>query len=184
MKSFESAYIQPYLPKFVMVLLLALGNLSYMGAAVSYAQIPGIIESPPISLDDKYVSESFVRERWLGFLKEGVTTRQEVLDNLGEPSEQYEGGRIIAYRLLLAEDDRKTLKKYFMIWCGQFEGWKVLINKRREALSRKERLLVFKHELMEKLWRELLAREAEYSLVVIFDDQGITKKSSLRRILP
>jgi hypothetical protein len=129
-------------------------------------------------LDEKYVSVSFVRERWLGFLKDGTTNRQDLLASLGEPTGQYAGGRIFAYRLLLVEDEREKLAKARMLFK------EADINDRREALAKKGRLLVYRREMKADLGLELFAREAEYSLVIVFDDRGTVSKSSLRRVLP
>jgi len=165
----------------VLVLFLIIYNAQNIEAQVASPPT----HYAPIELSDKYVSEAFVREQWLSFLKEGLTMRQDVLEHLGEPTEQYEEGRIIAYRLLLAENDRKDLWRFLWFWCTVHEeGWEAEINERREALSKKEHLLIFRNELKEKLLPELLAREAEYSLVIVFDEQGIVKASSLKRILP
>ena len=172
----KSHYVFP-----VIALFLSICNAQNIDAQVA---------SPPthyaeVELSDKYVSEAFVREYWLNFLKDGSTMRHEVLEHLGEPTEQYEEGRIIAYRLLLTEHDRGDLWHFLWVWCQtQKEGWEAKINERREALSKKEHLLVFRHELKGKLLPELMAREAEYSLVIVFDEQGIVKDSSLKRILP
>jgi hypothetical protein len=41
--------------------------------------------------------------RWLSYLEDGRTTRDEVVSRLGAPSAQFEGERILTYRLALGD---------------------------------------------------------------------------------
>ena len=133
---------------------------------------------------------------------------------MGEPTEYYEKGRILAYRLLLVEGDRKIIADYYeRIVIVQAEGWQSEANKRRKVLSEKGNLFVFRENMKEERplenikfkgqfgwfyrdkglfsenikeerFLELVAREAEYSLVVVFDDNNILSKHSLLRVRP
>jgi hypothetical protein len=49
------------------------------------------------------VAESTLEQKWLPFLQDGRTTKKEVLLELGIPTEQFEGERILAYTLLFDE---------------------------------------------------------------------------------
>ncbi len=49
--------------------------------------------------DMRVVPPHEIQERWLGFLKVGETTREDVLLKLGHPSGQFEGGRILTFRM-------------------------------------------------------------------------------------
>lgn len=53
---------------------------------------PGLISKPELLRDQ------------LGFLEVGKTTEQEVLARMGEPTNRYEGGKVLTYRL--REDTR------------------------------------------------------------------------------
>jgi len=87
--------------------------------------------------------------KWLSYLEDGRTTKQHVLLRLGLPSAQFEGERILTYRMML----RKK------------EG---LVVVSRESDARNP-------------WLSQWVR-AEYSLVLIFDDQYILKRHSLLHV--
>lgn len=140
--------------------------------------------------DETFVTESYVHKRWLSFIQNRKTSRKEVISHLGEPTEFYENKRILAYRLLLVEKDHKITADYYKkIRAWEVEGWQSmawesLINDRRKALSEKGNLLVFRENENDEMAYVLRAREAEYSLILVFDDNNILKKHSLLRILP
>ena len=73
-------------------LLLAVG----IGALLSGCATPTI----------KALEPGAVRDSYLPFLKDGRTTREQVLLKLGAPSAQFEGGRILTYAFRLDDDDR------------------------------------------------------------------------------
>ncbi len=43
--------------------------------------------------------------KWLGFVKDNVSTKQDILLKLGPPSAQFEGEKILIYRLMLDEKE-------------------------------------------------------------------------------
>jgi hypothetical protein len=43
--------------------------------------------------------------KWIAFLEDGKTTREDVLLRLGLPSGQFEGQRILTYRMMLSEKE-------------------------------------------------------------------------------
>jgi hypothetical protein len=45
-----------------------------------------------------------LQSRWLPYLEDGRTTKEEVLLKLGIPSAQFEGERILTYRLALNDE--------------------------------------------------------------------------------
>ena len=49
--------------------------------------------------------------KYEGFIHDGKTTKQEVLDRLGPAQSGYEGGRILIYHVYLQDDGRMTLDK-------------------------------------------------------------------------
>lgn len=140
--------------------------------------------------DETFVTESYVHQRWLSFIQDGKATRKEVITRLGEPTQSYENGRILAYRLLLVEGDRKITADYYKkIKTWKVEGWQSavwesLINERRKALSEKGNLLVFRENANDEMAYVLRAREAEYSLILVFNDNNILSKHSLLRVRP
>ncbi len=87
--------------------------------------------------------------KWLSYLEDGRTAKQQVLLRLGLPSAQFEGEKILTYRM---------------------------------KLSKKEGLVVVSRESDAKNpWLSQWVR-AEYSLVLIFDDQHVLKRHSLLHV--
>ncbi len=178
-------------------------------------RITGITSSDVPKPDETFVTESYVHKRWLPFIQDKRATRKEIITNLGEPTQSYEKGRILAYRLLLVEGDRKIIADYYNKRV-LMDVWQSESNKRRKVLSEKGNLFVFRENMKEErplenikfkwefLWHqgaysyqglfsenmkeerflELVAREAEYSLVLVFDDNNILSKHSLLRVRP
>ena len=48
------------------------------------------------------LTEPAIEARWLPWLRDAQTTRQEVVRTLGEPTQSYEGDRLVAYHLYLS----------------------------------------------------------------------------------
>ena len=140
-------------------------------------------------LNESLVSEPYVRERWLSYLEDGKTKRDEIIRRLGEPTSSYQDNRILGYRLLLIEDGREITEKEYRTALIHFEsayrdryfGW---INNRRTLLSEKGILFTVRDQNKEDKLLEILSREAEYRLVLVFDDHDTLAQHSLRRILP
>jgi len=140
-------------------------------------------------LNESLVSEPYVRERWLSYLEDGKTKRDEIIRRLGEPTSSYQDNRILGYRLLLIEDGRDITEKEYRTALIIFEsayreryfGW---INNRRKQLSEKGTLFTVRDQNKEDKLLEILSREAEYSLVLVFDDHDTLAQHRLRRILP
>ena len=175
-------------------------------------RITGITSTDVPKPDETFVTESYVHQRWLPFIQNKRATRKEIITNLGEPTEYYEKGRILAYRLLLVEGDRKIIADYYNKRI-LMDVWQSEANKRRKVLSEKGNLFVFRENMKEERplenikfkgqfgwfyrdkglfsenikeerFLELVAREAEYSLVLVFDDNNILSKHSLLRVRP
>lgn len=99
----------------------------------------------------------------LPFIRDGKTSREEVLNRLGEPANRYEGGRILTYelcednylkgRLRLMEprsNDEKSDVPRTKIRCGYSHGGYDLFNQ-DIVLSRYDLILVFgPHDLVER----------------------------------
>jgi hypothetical protein len=155
-------------------------------AADLFTEITPYVPKP----DETFVTESYVHQRWLPYIQEGKVTRKEVIAHLGEPTEYYKKGRIFAYRLLLVEGDHKIIADYYKkIMAWKVEGWQSvkwesLVNERRKALSEKGNLSVFRENANDEMAFALRAREAEYSLILVFDDNNILSKHSLLRVHP
>ena len=141
------------------------------------------------TLNESFVSEPYVRGRWLSYLEDGKTKRQEVIRRLGEPTSSFQDNRILGYRLLLIEDGRDITEKEYRTALINFEsayrdryfGW---INNRRKLLSENGTLFTVRDQNKEDKRLEILSREAEYSLVLVFDDHDTLAQHSLRRIMP
>lgn len=140
-------------------------------------------------LDEAFVSESYVRERWLPFLTEGKTEKSELIRRLGEPTSSFQDGVILGYRLILVEDGRDLSEKEYrnvianhdVAYLTPHYAW---VNNRRKVLSEKGTLLTLREGNKDGKLLEILSREAEYSLVLLFDGQGALERHSLRRVMP
>jgi hypothetical protein len=141
------------------------------------------------TLNESLVSEPYVHERWLSYLEDGKTKREEIIRRLGEPTSSFQDNRILGYRLLLIEDGRNITEKEYRTALINFEsayrdryyGW---INDRRKLFSEKGALFTVRDQNKEDKLLEILSREAEYSLVLVFDEQDTLATNSLRRIMP
>jgi len=85
----------------------------------------------------------------LSYLEVGKTTKEEVLIKLGIPSAQFEGERILTYRMMS---------------------------------DKEQGVLIVARELDDKDPRLSKWSKAIYSLVLIFDEQGILEKKSLIKV--
>ncbi len=69
--------------------ILALLLLTWCGCATPTLQVV------PQDIDTK----------WLAYLEEGKTTKEDVLLRLGLPAAQFEGERILTYRMMLSDEE-------------------------------------------------------------------------------
>ena len=141
------------------------------------------------NLDETLVSEPYVRQRWLPFLAEGKTERNEIIQKLGEPTSSFQDGTILGYRLILVEGGQDLSEKAYRgilinldaAYIGGYYGW---VDNRRKVLSEKGSLFTVREQNREEKLLEILSREAEYSLVLVFDNRGTLARHRLRRIMP
>ena len=94
--------------------------------------------------------------KWFPFIEGGKTTKDEVLLKLGEPSRQFEGGRILTYPMNFNEK----------------EGFRVDY----------EREFVTHNRWGQRL--KLPVSKAEYNLILVFDDKNILSRYNLLKINP
>ena len=145
--------------------------------------------------DEAVVAPEHVFEKHLRFLARGETTRDDVRSRLGQPARVYENGRVLAYRLLLVEEGvTATVKDYDnaigretvagSLGVANAERGRQFHVKRREGIDRAGRLLSIAHPEAEEHTFEVLAREAEYHLVLVVDARGLISDFSFVRILP
>jgi hypothetical protein len=140
-------------------------------------------------LDEALVSEPYVRQRWLPFLAEGKTERNEIIQRLGKPTSSFQDGTILGYRLILVEEGRDVSEKEYRdiivnresAYLSGYYGW---VDNRRKVLSEKGSLFTVREQNKEEKLFEILSREAEYSLVLVFDNRGTLARHRLRRIMP
>jgi hypothetical protein len=141
------------------------------------------------TLNESFVSEPYVHERWLSYLEDGKTKREEIIQKLGEPTSSFQDNTILGYRLILVEEGRALSEKEYRsvlinfesAYLGRNYGW---LNDRRKLLSEKGALFTVRDQNKEDKLLEILSREAEYSLVLVFDDHDTLAQHSLRRIMP
>jgi hypothetical protein len=140
-------------------------------------------------LDESFISEPYVRERWLSYLQDGKTKQDEIIRRLGEPTSRFQNGMILGYRLILIEEGREISEKEYRgiilnrdsAYIGGYYAW---VNNERKLLSEKGVLFTLREENKDDKILEILSREAEYSLVLVFDAHGTLAKHNLRRIMP
>jgi hypothetical protein len=129
------------------------------------------------TLDNTHIAGSYVKERWLNFLKEGAG-KQEVMGALGNPTCSYYNGNVLAYRLVLMAD-KEVLEKH----CSYYDmAEPLLVNPRRKQIPRTGDLVVLR-EGMKDGWR-VLCSEAEYHLLVVFGNDSKIEKYSFLEIFP
>jgi len=141
------------------------------------------------NLDETFVSEPYVRERWLPFIVDGKTERKEIIQRLGESSSGFQDNKILGYRLILIEGGQDLSEKEYRsilinldaAYIGGYYGW---VDNRRKVLSEKGSLFTVREQNREEKLLEILSREAEYSLVLVFDNWGTLARHRLRRIMP
>ena len=141
------------------------------------------------NLDETFVSEPYVRDRWLPFIVDGKTERNEIIQRLGEPSSGFQDNKILGYRLILVEEGRDVSETEYRniivnresAYLGGYYGW---VDNRRKVLSEKGSLFTVREQNREEKLLEILSREAEYSLVLVFDNRGTLARHRLRRIMP
>jgi hypothetical protein len=104
------------------------------------------------------VVDKSIQQKWLPFVEDGRTTKDEVLLKFGRPSGQFERGRILTYPLNFSEK----------------EGFRV--DYEREII-RHQRFFEFKT-------LKLSVSKADYNLILVFDDKNILSKHNLLRISP
>jgi hypothetical protein len=161
---------------FCRILTLFIMSLSLMACAAD-------------TLNESFVSEPYVHERWLSYLEDGKTKREEITRRLGEPTSSFQNNTILGYRLILVEEGRDLSEKEYQnvlinvesAYLGRYYGW---LNDRRKLLSEKGALFTVRDQNKEDKILEILSREAEYSLVLVVDDHDTLAQQSLRRIMP
>jgi len=155
---------------------------------------------PKVTLDEKYVSEAFVFDRWLSLVSRDAN-EDSIVQRLGEPTETFIDGRVFVYDLIMTDDDASA-RKYFRYYgsrpglelppvklplylYGSGDEIPAVHNERRKLLASKDDSLVVVRPGYENNhhW-QTVGREAEYSLVLVFDDSRILQSFRLLRIKP
>jgi hypothetical protein len=162
---------------------------SFMRILLVSMMLPLVFACAYEKVDESFISEPFVRERWLTYLADGKTARSEIIRRLGEPTSSFQDGTILGYRLILIEGGQDLSEKEYRsilinldaAYIGGYYGW---VDNRRKVLSEKGTLFTVTEQNKEEKLLEILSREAEFSLVLVFDDQGTLARHSLRRIMP
>ena len=133
------------------------------------------------------LTESYMSSRWLPALEAGITTREQLVEKLGEPSGIFENGRIYTYRLIINEwkdglSDKMfdNLQEFYL----QADILKKTAIERFEKVDSEGFLLVVSDENEEKYEKEIISSLGEFHLVIIFTADGILNRYSLIRIRP
>jgi hypothetical protein len=127
------------------------------------------------------LSNEQVRQRWLSPIADGRTTRTDVQKLLGEPAFRFSNDRIFAYRLILAHRSTEPSNEEYLNesnWRGKFEE----NNNRRKQIADNGALLSIRDVNEESVRKLILLREAEFGLLLVFDDSGVLSQHSFSRI--
>lgn len=143
----------------------------------------------PTGLHERYVAEEFVARRWLSAVQDGSSTRDEIIRVLGSPTQTFQGGGIYAYRLILAEPE-VSAEQYrqsagvAMDPFRAYEEWRGALNERRKRLAEQGTPIVVSPGNDHARHFQILGREAEYNLVLVFDERGTLRTHRLLRVRP
>ena len=135
----------------------------------------------------EHLTESYMSSRWLPSLEVGITTREQLVKKLGEPSGIFENGRIYTYRLIINEWKDGLSDKMFgdlLQFNLQDDILKKLAIERFGKIDNDGFLLVVSDETEEKYEKEIISSLGEFHLVLIFTADGILNRYSLIRIRP
>jgi hypothetical protein len=134
------------------------------------------------------LTESYMRSRWLPPLEVGSTTREQVVEKLGQPSGTFENGRIFTYRLIINEWKEglsdNMYSGYYNAYSLQSGILEIVAARRFEQIEKDGSLLVVAEENMEKYEKEIISSLGEFHLILVFTYDGILNKESLIRIRP
>lgn len=164
------------LPALLVLLVTACGSGSgFVAGSGSDSRFLGV-------LDETYVAEEFVARRWLSAVQDGSSTRDEIIRLLGSPTQTFQGGGIYAYRLILAEPE-VSAEQYRLsaglafpltpaVWkdpSAAYDERIAALNERRKRLAEQGTPIVVSPGNDHARHFQILGREAEYSLVLVFD---------------
>ena len=119
---------------------------------------------------DPQLTQPAVTARWLAWLQDGQTNRQAVTRQLGEPTRSYEGRRIVAYHLYLADPHKQVTDQNF-----------VKLNAKGFGPIRADTQMCVApaHTTTETELRIRLSA-AHYSLVLVYDPRDVVRTHSLQ----
>jgi hypothetical protein len=112
--------------------------------------------------DMRVIPPEEIQQRWLGFLKTGESTREEILLKLGHPSGQFENGRILSYRMAVVTTETRDSRSGITLKAEE------LVVVAPEASG---------YDPFVRAWRT-----ANLSLVLVFDDRGKLEKTGMVQV--
>lgn len=127
------------------------------------------------------LSDQQVRQRWLSPIADGVTTRTDVQQLLGEPAFRFSNDQIFGYRLVLAHRATEPSNQEYLNeanWRGKYQE----TNARRQQIAEHGALLSIRDVNEESVRKLILLREAEFGLLLIFDANGVLAQHTFSRI--
>ena len=133
------------------------------------------------------LTESYLRFRWLPFLKTGISTREKIEEKLGLPSSVFENGRIYIYRLIINEWEKglnETDYTGLNLNRPPEEIFESEAKKSFEKIDKDGVLLVIRDDNMEQYEKEIISSIGEFNLVLVFSMEGTLNRDSLIRIRP
>jgi len=149
--------------------------MKYVAAILVLLSLCGCMDTTP-----EFISESSVLKRWLPFISQGAD-EQAIVKRLGEPTETFENGRILAYDLIISDELVYSAYQRGIDGYGEI-GFH---NRRcRELTARDDSLVVIRPGVEYKRPWLIRSRVGEYSLVLVFDDSRTLQSFRLLRMKP
>jgi len=122
--------------------------------------IIGVLGCSPIY--ESHLSESYVKQAWLPYIKNNNITKDEIITLLGEPTAYFNNGKILAYRVIVIETSPDT--SLILVIRESIEELDFLSNLDEFEYSRKTQI------------------RTEYDLILAFDNNNILKNHSLIKV--
>lgn len=126
--------------------------------------------------------------RWLPSIRDGATTRYEIIALWGLPASEYEEGRIAAYRLLLLDSDseltegeyERRLAEIALLPASPTGG----IAGDLERLSASHVFVAIRSDNRDFYLKRLITRPREYGLILVYEPTGVVRRHALVHVYP
>lgn len=137
---------------------------------------------------DRFFTKAYVSERWLPAIDDGLTTRAQIVQALGQPSRQYENGRMLAYVLILDDLDREltdgeySTRVFYDLAPIYYSSEALAAWQTR--VSQHGHMMVVTEAFKRRREKQIRVAAAEYELVLVFGPGDVLVRHALIRIPP